>query len=155
MISDFERYHGAVLRDLIVCAGRPLEIAVYDDSGRVNSFLIDNRIALHIKHSSKRIPPWSFTFTDENVEELTRLARPDVTLWLALVCGQDGIVAISFDEFHTINPSWAKATSFVRVDRDKRTMYRVFGTNGRLPAAKPRGTSPLIADLKVRNGASR
>jgi len=147
MISDFERYHGAALRDLIVCAGRPIEIAVCDDVGRVNSYLLDKRVALHIKHSSKRIPPWSFTFTDENVEELERLGASDVTLWLALVCGPDGVLAISFDEFRTINPTWAKATRFVRVDRDKRTMYRVFGTNGKLPAAKARGIMPVIADL--------
>ena len=153
MISDFEKYHGAALRDVIVCAGRSLEITVCDDVGRVNSYLLDKCIALHIKHSAKRIPPWSFTFTDENVEELERLCRPGVALWLALVCGQDGVLAISFDEFRTINPTWAKATSFVRVDRDKRTMYRVFGTNGRLPAAKARGVSPVIADLNRRREA--
>jgi hypothetical protein len=147
MISDFERYHGAALRDLIVCAGRPIEIAVCDDAGRVNSYLLDHRVALHIKHSSKRVPPWSFTFNDENIREIERLCYPNVSRWLALVCGQDGVLALSFDEFRTINPAWARATSFVRVDRDKRTMYRVFGTNGRLPAAKARGFMPLIADL--------
>ncbi len=155
MISDFERYHGAALRDLIVCAQRPLEIVVCDDMGRVNSYLIDKRVAVHIKHSSKRIPPWSFTFTEENLDEISRLARPGISLWLVLVCGQDGILPISLDEFRTINPAWAKATSFVRVDRDKRTMYRVFGTNGKLPAAKARGVMPVIADLKSRGEASR
>lgn len=155
MISDFERYHGAALRDLIVCAGGPLEIAVCDDAGRVNSYLVDKTIALHIKHSSKRIPPWSFTFTDENIEELGRLCQPAKSLWLALVCGQDGVLAISFEEFRMINPAGAEATSFVRVDRDRRTMYRVFGTNGRLPAAKPRGIFPVIADLKARNETPR
>jgi|ERR1044072_1095978 hypothetical protein len=155
MISDFERYHGVALRDLIVCAARPIEISVHDDMGRVNSFLIDGRLVLHIKHSSNRAPPWSFTFTDENVAELERLAGPTRPLWLALVCGRDGVLALSFTEFREINPFWAKATSFVRVDRDKRTMYRVFGTNGRLPAAKPRGMLPLITGLKALNGASQ
>jgi hypothetical protein len=155
MISDFERYHGAVLRDLIVHAACPLEISVHDDVGRVNSYLIDRRLVLHIKHSSGRTAPWSFTFTHENISELERLERSGHALWLALACGRDGVLVLSIDEFRTINPAWAKATSFVRVDRDKRTMYRVFGTNGRLPAAKPRGTFPLIAGLKALNRASQ
>jgi hypothetical protein len=153
MISDFERYHGAALRDLIVSAGSPLTIRVWDDVGRVNSYMIDDHVAVHIKHSSKRIPPWSFTFTEDNVDELERLCRSCAALWLLLVCGQDGVLAISLDEFRAINPIWAKATSFIRVDRDKRTMYRVFGTNGKLPAAKARGVSPVIADLITRREA--
>lgn len=153
MISDFERYHGSVIRDLVVSADRPISICSCDEMGRVNSYLIDDWLVLHIKHSSKRIPPWSFTFTDENLVELDRLVRPGRSLWLALVCGQDGVVAMPFGEFQTINPPWAKATSFVRVDRDKRTMYRLFGTNGRLQNAKPRGMAPIVADLRTRTGA--
>lgn len=152
MIPDFERYHGAALRDLIVCAGTPLEIAAHDDAGRVNSYLVNRCVALHIKHSSKRTAPWSFTFSEENLTELARLSHCAEATWLALVCGRDGILSLSLEEFHTINPQWAKATSFIRVDRDKRTMYRVFGTNGKLAIAKPRGCYPLVADLRSRAG---
>jgi hypothetical protein len=114
--------------------------------------MIDDRVAVHIKHSSKRIPSWLFTFNDDNVVELERLSKPGVSVWLVLVCGTDGLIAVSFNEFRAINPVWAKATSFVRVDRNRRTMYRVFGTNGKLPAAKPRGISSVIADLRSRTG---
>ena len=155
MISDVERYHGAALRDLIICSQGSLEISVCDDAGRINSYLVNRRLGVHIKHSTSRTAPWSFTFTEDNLDEIGRLSRQAEAVWLLLVCGRDGILALALEEFQAINPSWAKATKFVRVDRDKRTMYRVYGTNGQLGAAKPRGTLPIIADLRNREVNSR
>src|SRR5687768_7152751 len=130
MIHSFEQYHGVVLRELVVRAPASLVIAARDDMGRVNSYSINSRVALHIKHSAKRLPPWQFTFNAENLAEIRRLEDIGSSLWLALVCGHDGIVALSGHELREINPPDCETTCFVRVDRDRRTMYRVFGTAG-------------------------
>lgn len=146
MIHAFEQYHGVVLRELIVAAPGSLSVQANDDMGRVNSYCLNGRVALHIKHSAKRLPPWQFTFNDENMEEIGRLEARGLSLWLALVCGHDGIVALSGSELRQINPTDCGTTCFVRVDRDRRTMYRVFGTAGRLACAKPRGILPIIGE---------
>ncbi|WP_297506477.1 hypothetical protein [uncultured Caulobacter sp.] len=139
MIGEFERYHGAALRELIVRANKPIKIETCDDLGRVNSYRIDGILGVHIKHSSKRLPPWQFTYLDDNILEIERLSKRCGAVWLIHVCGQDGAVALSLDEFWSVNPRNAKTTSFIRVDRDRNTMYRVNGTGGKLSRPKPRG----------------
>ena len=75
MIGEFEQYHGAALRDLIVGAKQPLRVEADDDHGRVNSFIVNGGVGIHIKHSSKRLPPWQFVYSDENLSETVRLAQ--------------------------------------------------------------------------------
>ena len=148
MIGEFEQYHGAAIRELIVGAGRVISIETFDDMGRVNTYRINGSIGLHIKHSSKRLPPWQFTYLDDNLEEIQRLATKCGSVWLIHVCGLDGIVALSHSEFCSINPVDAETTSFVRVDRDRNTMYRVNGTGGKLARPKRRGLHGLFDELQ-------
>lgn len=147
MIGEFERYHGAVVRDLIVCAAGPIEIEASDDLGRVNSFLVNNRIAIYLKHSAKRLPPWQFTYLPEHLEELTRLCERADSVWLLNVCGQDGVVALSLEEFFSVNRDVGNETAFVRVDRGRNTMYRVNGNAGKLAKSKRRGLRCVVEQL--------
>lgn len=75
MIGEYEMYHGAAIREIIVEMDRPINIYANDDFGRVNSFVLDNgKAGLYIKHSSKRLPPWQFVYTADNLLEIERLA---------------------------------------------------------------------------------
>lgn len=148
MIGEFERFHGVVLRDLIVRAKFELRFRVLDDAGRVNSFLLDGRVAVHIKHSSKRLAPWLFTFSDDNHDEIERLPSGGRSLWLALVCGIDGVLVLSHTEYRSLTDNPGQASRFIRVDRDRHTQYRVFGNSGLLRSAKPRGVTAIVADLR-------
>jgi len=148
MIGEFERYHGVALRELIVGANRPIKIETCDDVGRINSFRIDGALGIHLKHSSKRLPPWQFTYLDENLLEIDRLAERCSSVWLIHVCGQDGSVALSLSEFWSVNPRHVETTSFVRVDRDRNTMYRVNGTGGKLSHPKRRGLHYIFDELQ-------
>ena len=147
MIGEFERYHGAAIRELIVGAKRSIKIETCDDVGRVNTYKIDDAMGIHIKHSSKRLPPWQFTYLDDTLVEIERLAKHCESVWLIHVCGQDGAVALSLNEFWSMNPRDIKTTSFVRVDRDRNTMYRVNGTGGKLSRSKRRGLQYLFDEL--------
>lgn len=149
MIHEFEKYHGVALRQLLVEAGSPgLSVRVQDSHGRVNSFVIDDRIGLHIKHSAKRLSPWQFTFLEENCAELIELFECVPEAWIALVCGPDGVVCLTYQEFLMVNPAGCETTAFIRVDREKRSMYRVRGTDGVLAAAKPRGFARVLSRLQ-------
>lgn len=147
MTGEYEQYHGAAIREIIVETNRPLRICASDDHGRVNAFILEGNIGIYIKHSSKRLPPWQFVYTNDNLLELQRLARLCERVWLLHVCGRDGIVAISTVEFETINATDAETTRFVRVDRDRNTMYRVNGTSRKLSRAKGRGVAAIVKDL--------
>lgn len=148
MIGEFERYHGAAIRELIVGFDGDINITSADDAGRKNSFRINAAQGIHIKHSAKRLPPWQFTYLDENISEIERLAGSCDGVWLIHVCGQDGVVAFSLDEFWLINPRSTATTSFVRVDRDRNKMYRVNGGGGKLLRPIKRGLHCIFDALR-------
>ena len=148
MIAEFELYHGAAIRELIVGACVPVKIESYDNLGRVNTYKINGELGLHIKHSSKRLPPWQFTYSIDNLNEIRELAAHCSSVWLVHICWQAGIVALSLSEFLTINPPDAETTNFVRVDRDRNKMYRVNGTKGRLTHPKRRGLQDVFVQMQ-------
>ena len=148
MIGEFERYHGAAIRDLVVGCGKPVRIEASDDVGRVNTYILNRKIGVYIKHSASRLPPWQFTYGDDNLAEIERLRKRSRSVWLVHVCGQDGFVALTYDEFRSINSVDAETTRFVRVDRDRNTMYRVNGTDGKLGRSKRRGLNAIFEELQ-------
>ncbi len=146
MIAEFERYHGVALRSIIVSARRPVTIESWDEVGRIDSYRLNIRTAVHIKHSAKRLAPWQFTFTDDELGELSDLRLGAASLWLVFVCGLDGLVALSDIEFAKVAGPASGSTPFIRIDRDRRLMYRVFGNAGKLPGAKANGVEQIIRD---------
>ena len=147
MIGEFELYHGAALRELVVRSGVMLTIGSDDEAGRVNSYCVDGKVGLYLKHSRKRLPPWQFTYLPDHLAELETLEAKYERVWLIQICGLDGLVTISLDEFHEMNPRDSETTSFVRVDRDRNTMYRLNGTAGPLRRPKRRGIQPVLEAL--------
>ena len=73
MIGEFERYHGVALRTIVISARRPLVIQSCEQAGRIDSYRLNMKTAVHIKHSAKRLPPWLFTFTFDEIQELVEL----------------------------------------------------------------------------------
>ena len=58
------------------------------------------------------------------------------------------MLALTRAELSLITRDGATGTAFVRVDRDKRSLYRVSGNAGALGAAKPRGLQLLLSALE-------
>ncbi len=144
MISEFERYHGVALRSIVVSARRPVTIQTCEEVGRVDSYRLNNTTAVHIKHSAKRLPPWQFTFTSDEIRELLELRSTTNSLWVILVCGPDGMLSLSVSEFDEAVGASLDSTPFIRVDRDRHSMYRVFGSAGKLGAATGNGVGAII-----------
>lgn len=148
MIGEFEKYHGAAIRDLVVNSGKLVRIEASVGIGRVNSFILNQKIGIYIKHSASRLPPWQFTYGNDNLAEIERLRESSRSVWLVHICGQDGFAALTYAEFRSINSADAETTSFVRVDRDRNTMYRVNGTDGKLCRSKRRGLHAIFEELQ-------
>jgi hypothetical protein len=87
----------------------------------------------------------------ENLGELEELRQVYRPVWVILVCGIDGVVGLSLTELESIVEVGGGGAAWVRVSRGRNSMYRVGGTLGDLPQAKPRGLEPFLAEVfKVR-----
>lgn len=151
MIPEADRYQGVVLRQLLVAKGRANDIRVVNIAGRIDAFAIDGAAFL-IKHSGKRLSPWQFTFADEHLQEADALSRMHDCAWVFLVCGSDGVVGLSVSELKGIVRPGQVGSAWVRVERSRRSMYRVSGSLGELHYAKARGVQGFLADAFGRTG---
>ena len=146
MIAELDRYHGVVLRQILLACGRRVRVGVVDLSGRVDAFCIE-RAAFQVKHSSKRLSPWQFTYMPENLAELDELRRAFDPVWVFLVCGQDGVVGLSLEELTSIAQVGEGGAAWIRVSRSRNSMYRVGGALGELSRAKPRGVHSFLGEV--------
>lgn len=144
MIRDFERYHGLVLRRLVIESDVPVSIKKQDSLGRINSFLIDEFFFIHIKHCAKRLPPWQFSFTREQISEVGELNSRYGCGWLIFVCGIDGLVSLSYEEFVNMVVLGTVGGATIRVDRSPRKQYRVSGKSREAFCIKPEGISTVL-----------
>ncbi|MCF8476694.1 MAG: hypothetical protein K9G60_06665 [Pseudolabrys sp.] len=143
MISDLERYQGVALRQIIISAGRAANIGIANETGRIDCFSIE-RTAFQIKYSTKRLSPWQFSFTADQMFEIATLLKKFNSAWMLLVCGVDGVVSLSAREFLSITESRPGGVCSIRVSRSKNSMYRISGNAKELPFAKPRGVDDLV-----------
>lgn len=145
MIS-IEYYHGVAIRSIITTSPQRVTIETRDNGGRLNSYLINGRVGIHIKHSAKRLPPWQFSFSLAQLQELLDPRREAKFVWLIFVCGPDGLVAVSLKDFVSITEGRPGGVAVIRIDRGRNKMYRVSGNAGALPFRKARGVFPVVAD---------
>lgn len=143
MISEVERYQGIVLRQLLVACGRAVRLGVVAGAGRVDAYSFQNA-AFQVKHSSKRLSPWQFTYLPENLAELDRLCGQFSPVWVMLVCGLDGVVGLSYDELLSVIGDRRPGGVAVRVSRSRRALYRVRGPLGFLARAKAKGVESFL-----------
>ena len=143
MIAELDRYHGVVLRQIVVGHGKPVSIGIADRSGRVDTFSIEGA-AFQIKHSSKRLSPWQFTYLPENLTALSALSDSFRPIWVFWVCGVDGVVGVSFHDLSRIIPRNGDIPESVRVSLSRNSMYRVSGPLGSLRRAVSRGVHPFL-----------
>ncbi len=94
-------------------------------------FLLNNRFLALLKYSTKGRSPWGFTFWPEEQAVLrSKSARHNIVL--GLVCGSDGVVALTYESYVTIASA---RTSTVRISccRQHGELYEVNGPDGTLP----------------------
>lgn len=130
MIHEFEFYHGAVLTKLASQSSH-VKIGGYGDSRA--AYIINDSIGLYIKHSTNRLTPWSFSFSREQQNELRNMSQVyDGRLFLALVCGKDGIACLSFSELKLVLDDDHGDHEWIRISRRPREKYAVKGSDGSL-----------------------
>ena len=146
MIPEYKRFQGAVLAEIIDQTAGPVSIEEWPEKGRLSSYVLNERVGLHVKHCGARMRPWLFTFTKSNFDELARLKSRCDLVFVVLVCWLDGMVCLTHDEFLSVTPQEAER-AWIRAERRKREWYTVSGPMQSLPSRKPNGVECLLEVL--------
>ena len=128
MIKEFEFYHGAVLSRL-AHADQPVSLKLYPTRSNA-SYVINDKVGIFVKHSSKRMSPWGFSFNKTHQDEILEMKNKLEQVFILLVCFDDGIVTLNFDELKKVLDDIHRAVEWIRVSRNPREKYSVSGSDG-------------------------
>lgn len=95
-IKKQEFYEGAALHQVIRASGA-VQIQYHPPF-----FVLDSAVAVYLKYSTKNRGPWGFTFTPDEQQRISLGGPTSVTI-LGLVCGSDGVAALSQAQFLSIS----------------------------------------------------
>jgi len=147
MIPEYKLFHGAVLAEIISDYGRRLTIDLAQDDHRLLNYMLNDKIGIQIKYATQRLHPWHFTFPPDHVQSLMNLQSISSAVFLILVCNTEGIVAVRAEE---VIPSLKAANgeqSWLRADRKKREMFRLYGPNGEFALKFKTNVRPITEAL--------
>jgi hypothetical protein len=144
MLDDYEFYQGAVLRQLVVSSDLSLLFRPFLREGRIAAFVVNGRLGIYVKHSSKRMSPWRFTFTIEQAADLLDLEAKYPESFLVFVCESDGLVTLSFAELHDLVDFTQSDNAWVSISRPPRAQYHLAGNRGELDRKVSRGIGMIL-----------
>ena len=150
MLDDYEFYQGVVLRQLAVESDYSISFRPFVREGRINAFVVNGRVGVYVKHSSKRMTPWRFSFNIDQAADLLDLEHKFPDSFVVFVCGTDGLVALSFGDLHTIVSFQESENAWVSVSRPPRAQYDIAGNRGELKYKVSRGIGLIPELLKAR-----
>jgi hypothetical protein len=131
MISEFEFFHGVVFARMLHATQRQLSIKPYSTSDNA-AYVVDDTKGIYIKYSSKRLSPWRFSFQKRHQETILEMKKNIGAVFLLLVCNDDGVVVLTFDELKQILHEDHETVEWISATRNRRQMYSIKGSDGKL-----------------------
>lgn len=132
MSNEYEFYQGIVLRRLVIESEHSLMLRPFVKEGRISAFVVNARFGVFIKHSTKRMSPWRFTFNLEQASDLLDLEGKYFDSFVIFVCGDDGLVTLDVGSLHEIVSFQESEKAWVRIDRSPHSQYAVSGNRAEL-----------------------
>ena len=132
MINEFEFYHGAALLALAQASKKSVSIESLKGIYENNAYIVNNKVGVYIKHTKTRLSPWRFTFHKKHQDTIRELKDLYGDVVLLLVCHNDGIVGLDFNDLKKILNDSHEEVEWIKVERGKRKNYRVSGSDGDL-----------------------
>ena len=123
-IKKQEFYEGAALH--LLARGGGISNIRYDPP----LFLLNDGLLILLKYSTRVRSPWGFTFMPAEQMLLAERA-PQSRIVIGLICGADGVAAISFDDYSSI-AAVRKSAVHVACYRKHGEHYEVNGPDGTL-----------------------
>jgi hypothetical protein len=150
MLDEYEFYQGVVLRQLAIESDYSISFRPFLREGRINAFVVNGRLGVYVKHSSKRMSPWRFSFNIEQAADLLDLEQRFPDSFVVFACGTDGLVTLSFADLHTIVSFQETENAWVSVSRPPRAQYDLAGNRGELKYKVSRGIGLIPEILRAR-----
>ena len=151
MLDEYEKYQGVVLRQLVIESGfSSISFRPFFRQGRISAFVVNGRVGVYIKHSSKRMSPWRFSFNIEQAADLLDLEQKLPDSFIVFVCGEDGLVTLSMADLHDIVDFQESDNAWVSISRPPRTQYELAGNKGELGNKVVRGIGLIPETSKTR-----
>ena len=123
-IKKQEFYEGAALH--LVARGGQITSLQYE----APFFLLNDRLSVLLKYSTKVRSPWGFTFApDEQV--MLEQRSPKFRILIGLICGSDGVAAISYEAYLSVAAAKSGAIH-IACYRKHGEHYEVCGPSGTL-----------------------
>jgi hypothetical protein len=131
MINEFEFFHGVVFARMLHATQRQLCLKPYSGSENA-AYVLDDDKGIYIKYSSKRLSPWRFSFQKRHQETILEMKRNIGSVFVLLVCNDDGVVVLTFNELKQILDENHEAVEWISASRNRRQMYSIKGSDGKL-----------------------
>lgn len=149
MIAEYKLYHGAVLADIIDRADFSISFREHVEEGRLLNYVLNSVVGLQIKFATQRLRPWHFSFSDSQIETLEHLQCAYQAAFLVLVCRTDGMIAAPLEDVLPSLRARRDGQSWLRADRKKREMYRLYGPIGELAKRFGVTSDPIVEAVKL------
>jgi len=130
-VREYERFHGLVLVRVVRDASPSIRIGSFKSEDK-SAYVLDNRLGLYIKYSSKRLSPWQFSFHKPHLEVIESLNKALGQVCVSLVCGNDGVTVLTYLEMQAVLDKQGGEGGWVSVRRKRSGMYDVHGSDGKL-----------------------
>jgi hypothetical protein len=108
-------------------------------------YVINGRVLVLLKYCTKVRSPWGFTFTPDEQLTLQKAGKQDLAI--GLICGSDGIAAVSYSSYLTVAAPRPSAIHLACY-RDYWEHYEISGPDGTLD----RKVSPSSWQRLLENG---
>jgi hypothetical protein len=149
MIPEYKLYHGAVLADIVDRFDGPVTFRESVDPGRLFNYVVNDLVGLQIKYATARLRPWRFSYPQAHIDQLRGLLAEYPHTFVVLVCRTDGFVCIPGAALLPFLLKAEGADAWLRVDRKKREMYRVFGPPGGFDFKFRTTSDPIVEALRA------
>jgi hypothetical protein len=130
LIRRVEQLHGSVLARLLR-SDRDVGITVRRHPSCRLAYILDERVALYVKYATDRMSPWAFNFGLEYQVDVSELQDQFDEVFVALVCGTDGIACLTTSEYSHLLDQDPKDGEWIKVTRRAREKYSVTASDER------------------------
>jgi hypothetical protein len=140
MIAKWEFYHGVALVRLL--KDKRFQTVRKDRLG----YIVNDRVFVFVKYTTKARTPWMFTFGQKEVEQLNSLATTFRDIIVVLVCAGDGICAVSWCDASRL---LGNKGGWISTRRKFNEQYAVAGQAGQLSGKDSLSEWPSIVFERV------
>lgn len=148
MIPDYMRYHGSVVAELIAKSEEKISFRKTASSGRLLNYIVNEAVAIQIKYATQRLRPWHFSFPVAHLKLLRDLHEAYPATYVVLVCRTDGMLALHVDEIFSKSDQEDAEPFWMRADRKKRGLYRLYGPTGEFNKKFRTTLQPILSELR-------